>query len=156
MQGLPYEALYDILIRLFLVVNDTDRHVLAGYGLSLPRFHILQHLDREPGSSFARLGDLMLTDRANVSRLIRGMEADGLVSRQLNSEDRRSYLLHLTSKGKDVCGQVAARHREDITTRFARAADGSSLPFSADFIAQLHTLCQGLEAHLETIKHPAG
>lgn len=151
----PSETLYETLINLFLVVNENDRFVLAGYGLSLPRFHVLQHLYAEPGISFVRLSDLMLTDRANVTRIIRGMEADGLVSRQLNTHDRRSYLLHMTAKGAALYARAAAAHRADIAIRFAGAFDDASQQLPADFLAQLRMLYEGLETHLETLKQPA-
>lgn len=151
----PPETLYDTLINLFLVVNENDRFVLARHGLSLPRFHVLQHLYAEPGISFVRLSDLMLTDRANVTRIIRGMEADELVSRQPNTHDRRSYWLHLTAKGAALYARAAAAHRADIASRFAAAFDDASQQLPSDFLAQLHMLREGLEAHLETLKQPA-
>jgi DNA-binding MarR family transcriptional regulator len=150
----PAETLYDTLVKLFLVVNDSDRHVLARHGLTLPRFHVLQHLHREPDISFARLSALMLTDRANVSRIVRGMEADGLVSRRVNEKDRRSYLLQLTEKGADLYAQAAAAHREDITLRFRAAGDGAGRRLSPDLLAQLGVLRDQLEEHLEVLRQP--
>ena len=150
----PAEILYDTLINLFLVVNDSDRHVLARHGLTLPRFHVLQHLHREPDISFARLSTLMLTDRANVSRIVRGMEADGLVSRRLNESDRRSYLLQLTEKGADLYAQASAAHREDIALRFRDAGDGAGRRPSSDLLTQLGVLRTQLEEHLEMLRQP--
>jgi DNA-binding MarR family transcriptional regulator len=150
----PAVVLYDTLVKLFLVVNDSDRHVLARHGLTLPRFHVLQHLHHEPGASFARLSALMLTDRANVSRIVRGMEADGLVSRRLNEKDRRSYLLQLTEKGADLYAQASATHREDITLRFRAAGDGAGRRLSPDLLAQLGALRDQLEEHLEMLRQP--
>jgi DNA-binding MarR family transcriptional regulator len=151
----PAEVLYDTLVKLFLVVDNSDRCVLARHGLTLPRFHVLQHLNNEPDISFARLSALMLTDRANVSRIVRGMEADGLISRRLNEQDRRSYLLQLTGKGADLYAQAAAAHRQDISVRFGGVLEESSRPLPPDLIARLSTLCQELEDHLETLRQPA-
>lgn len=150
----PAETLYDTLVNLFLVVNDSDRHVLARHGLTLPRFHVLQHLHNEPGISFARLSALMLTDRANVSRIVRGMEADGLVSRRLNEKDRRSYLLQLTEKGEHLYAQAAAAHRQDIAARFSGALAEPSRQLPADLLTRLRILCQELEDHLNTLRQP--
>lgn len=151
----PAEILYDTLVKLFLIVNDNDRHVLARHGLTLPRFHVLHHLHNEPGISFARLSALMLTDRANVSRIVRGMEADGLVSRRLNEKDRRSYLLQLTEKGADLYAQASAAHREDITLRFRDAGADGSRHLSPDLLVQLGVLSDQLEQHLEMLRQPA-
>ncbi len=151
----PAERLYDTLVKLFLIVNDSDRHVLARHGLTLPRFHVLQHLHREPGISFAQLSALMLTDRANISRIVRGMEADGLVSRRLNERDRRSYLLQLTEQGADLYAQASATHREDITLRFGDTGDDGGRRLSHDLLAQLGVLRNQLEEHLEMLRQPA-
>jgi DNA-binding MarR family transcriptional regulator len=142
------------LVNLFLIVDNSDRYVLARHGLTLPRFHVLQHLDHEPGISFARLSALMLTDRANVSRIVRGMEADGLVSRRVNERDRRSYLLQLTEKGADLYAQAEVAHREDITLRFRNAGDGAGRRLSPDLLAQLGVLRDQLEEHLEMLRQP--
>lgn len=149
------ETLYDTLVKLFLVINENDRYVLAQYGLTLPRFHVLQHLYAEPGISFVRLSDLMLTDRANVSRIIRGMEADELVSRQLNAQDHRSYLLHLTERGEALYAEADAAHRADIAVRFADVFDEVNQQQPCEFTVELRILCERLETHLETLKQPA-
>lgn len=148
----PAETLYDTLVNLFLVVNDSDRHVLARHGLTLPRFHVLQHLHNEPGISFARLSALMLTDRANTSRIVRGMELDGLVTRRQNEGDRRSYFLQLTDKGAALYAQAAAAHDGDIQTRF----DRSSRRVEPDLVARLRSLQHDLDDHLETLKRRPG
>jgi DNA-binding MarR family transcriptional regulator len=152
----PAEVLYGTLVKLFLVVDNSDRCVLARHGLTLPRFHVLQHLHNEPDISFARLSALMLTDRANVSRIVRGMEADGLVSRRLNEQDRRSYLLQLTGRGADLYAQASATHRADIALRFRDAGDGSGRRLFPDLLGQLGVLCDQLEQHLEMLRQPTG
>ncbi len=150
----PAEILYDMLVKLFLIVDDSDRHVLARFGLTLPRFHVLRHLHNEPGASCARLSALMLTDRANISRIVRGMEADGLVSRRLNENDRRSYLLQLTEKGAGLYAQASTTHREDVMLRFRDAGDRAGWRLSHDLLAQLGVLRNQLEEHLEMLRQP--
>ena len=152
----PAEMLYDTLVKLFLIVNDSDRYVLARHGLTLPRFHVLQHLHDEPGISFAQLSTLMLTDRANVSRIVRGMELDGLVTRCLNEKDRRSYLLQLTARGANVYAQAAAAHRSDLEARFEGCLEASSRQVQPDLMNRLRTLTNELADHLETLRQPTG
>jgi DNA-binding MarR family transcriptional regulator len=148
----PARMLYDSLINLFLVVNESDRHVLDRYGLTLPRYHVLRHLNNEPGISFARLSALMLTDRANTSRIVRGMELDGLVTRRQNEGDRRSYFLQLTDKGAVLYAQAAAAHDGDIQARF----DSSSRRVEPDLVTRLRSLQHDLDDHLETLKRRPG
>ncbi len=136
------------LHKLYLVLSDNDRYVFERYGLTIPRFYVLQHLTAEPGMSFARLSDRMLTDRANVTRIVRSMELDGLVERRLNEEDRRSFQLRLTQKGAALYAQAAAAHHSDIQARFEGARDLVDEPL----MTRLQAILGGLEDHLRLLK----
>ena len=142
------EMLHNSLYYLYLVLNENDRYVFARYGLTIPRFYALQHLNNEPGMSFARLSDLMLTDRANVTRIVRSMELDGLIERRLNEEDRRSFQLQLTEKGAALYAQATAAHQSDIRARFK----GSHDLVDEAFVTRLRALQRELDEHLKILK----
>ena len=142
------DMLHNSLQHLYLVLNENDRYVFARYGLTIPRYYALQHLNNEPGMSFARLSDLMLTDRANVTRIVRSMELDGLIERRLNEEDRRSFQLQLTEKGAALYAQAAAAHQSDIHARFRSSRD----LVDEAFVARLRALQGELDEHLKILK----
>lgn len=147
------DMLHHSLHKLYLVLSDNDRCVFERYGLTIPRYYVLQHLAAEPGMSFARLSERMLTDRANVTRIVRSMEIDGLVERRLNEEDRRSFQLRLTPKGVALYAQVAAAHRSDIQARF----EGTSHLVNDTLLTHLDAILGDLEDHLRLLKqqvHP--
>jgi DNA-binding MarR family transcriptional regulator len=79
---------------------------LGAVGLSLPKFHVLDHLVR--AGSALPLGELAARNacvKSNMTALIDRLEADGLVSRAPDPTDRRSVRALLTPAG-------AARHAD--------------------------------------------
>jgi DNA-binding MarR family transcriptional regulator len=104
------EGFYNLLKELFFILDDGDRSLFSRFNLSVPRFYALVHLDEEPGVSSSRLSDLMLCDKSNITRLIKGMESEGLVVRQPHETDGRASRLYLTEFGQTVCRQVRQAH----------------------------------------------
>lgn len=102
--------IYNLLKELFILLDDGDRQLLSRFNLSVPRFYILVHLGEQPGISFRQLSDLILCDKSNVTRLIKGLEMDGLVERKPHETDGRTYRLFLTDSGEQVREKALAAH----------------------------------------------
>jgi DNA-binding MarR family transcriptional regulator len=66
----------------------------------------------------SELSDLLLCDKSNITRLIKGMEQDGLVYRCPHETDGRTLRLYLTSAGEVLGQQVAAAHERFNVERF--------------------------------------
>ena len=102
--------IYNLLKEIFFLIDDGDRHLFNQFNLSVPRFYILWHLGNEPGISSRRLSELMICDKSNITRLSKGLEADGLVVRQPHESDGRALRLYLTETGETVREQALAAH----------------------------------------------
>ncbi|MER3446202.1 MAG: MarR family transcriptional regulator [Candidatus Dadabacteria bacterium] len=74
---------------------------LEDTGLSLPKFAVLDRLIRigEP-IPLTRLAAQLACVKSNVTQLVDRLEADGLVERRDDPEDRRSVLAAITDKGR--------------------------------------------------------
>lgn len=112
------EILYNLLKELFFILDDGDRRLFGRYNLTVPRVFALLHLGDQPGMSLSQLSDMMLCDKSNITRIIKGMEADGLVNRQPHESDGRTLRLHLTEKGESVRAEVLASHAAYNQLRF--------------------------------------
>jgi DNA-binding MarR family transcriptional regulator len=53
-----------------------------------------------PGARHGALADALMIQRPNMTKLINGLERDGLVRRDPSREDRRSVVLNLTRAGE--------------------------------------------------------
>ena len=82
-------------------------------------------------------------ERTVVSRMLRQLEADGLIARQLNEQDRRGYHIVLTDAGKALCDEVPARLAEALAPINSR--------LSPDQLAMLRQLLDTLATTQEPV-----
>ena len=74
---------------------------LAEIGLSLPKLAALHHLSQAGDSlPLGQLAERLACVKSNVTQLVDRLEADGLVTRAADPNDRRSRLAVLTESGK--------------------------------------------------------
>ena len=83
--------------------------------------------------------DHPLISAALVARLIE----DGLVTRTVDQEDRRSATVRLTRKGRDMFLKMAAAHEQWIERMFADLSDHQT----ADLLRLLTHLRRSIESH---------
>lgn len=81
------------------------------FGTTLPRFDYLAQLDRHPdGLRMNLLSRYLMVTGGNVTGLTDQLVKEGLVMRADDPEDRRSYLVTLTDKGRSEFAAMAAEH----------------------------------------------
>lgn len=102
--------IYNLLKELFLLLDDGDRRLLSEFNLTVPRYYILVHLGEEPGISSRQLSDYLICDKSNITRLVKGMVADGLVEKKPHESDGRAYRLYLTNEGERIRQQTESLH----------------------------------------------
>lgn len=84
--------------------------------LSGPRWGLLVRLYMEEASGNAnglspsQLSHHQHVSKNTVSALLRGLEDQGLIERQLDSRDRRSFTIHLTEMGRAQIRENAPQH----------------------------------------------
>ena len=111
---------------------------LADIGLSLAKLAALHRLS-EAGESLplGQLAERLSCVKSNVTQLVDRLEADGLVSRAADPNDRRSRLAVLTDAGRD-----AYRQGRQIQVDAEQALFGALTP---DESATLHALLAKLK-----------
>jgi len=106
---------------------------LSDIGLSLAKLAALRRLTEAGGSlPLGQLAERLACVKSNVTQLVDRLEADGLVSRAADANDRRSRLAVLTDAGRK-----AHVHGADILQTTERELFGS---LNDDESAQLHAL----------------
>ena len=96
------------------------RHIQAIYRQAFPqgtnpqRAYLLCACDPARATAVASLLDALQLDSPAMSGLLARLQAEGLLTRQINPEDRREILVHLTPAG--------VKRRHDTVERL-RAAD---------------------------------
>jgi len=114
---------YSLIQQVFLIGDDLDRRLLASYNLSVSRFFLLKHLSERGPQSAGELCALLLCDKANVTRLLDGLEREQLVSRDPDQHDGRRTRISLTPAGETRLKQAAEAYRTSVIDRFSSMSD---------------------------------
>jgi MarR family transcriptional regulator, negative regulator of the multidrug operon emrRAB len=97
-------------------LHQFSQNSLATAGLSYAQYRLLMSLlyreenEADGALNPSQISELLGTGRNTVSALIRGLEEDRLIERQLDAHDRRKFQIRLTEEGRCRVRQNAGRH----------------------------------------------
>jgi MarR family transcriptional regulator for hemolysin len=86
-------------------VQRFERHA-AATSMTLVQCRALVRLEKNEGISQARLAELTEVEPMTMVRILDRMEADGLLERRPDPDDRRARRLHLTAKAKPLLEEI--------------------------------------------------
>ena len=78
--------------------------------LTPAQYHLLLALSHEPGLGVGEMAAAAGCTSPTATRILDGLERDGVVARQPSTEDRRRTIVSLTAKGKRQLGQQRRKH----------------------------------------------
>ena len=86
-----------------------DDKLRQNFGQNISRFDVLSQLEREQenGLSVGELAGRLIASKGNITGLLDRMQKDGLLTKVAKEEDRRSYIINLSDKGRDLFNQMA-------------------------------------------------
>lgn len=117
--------------------------VLIRHGLRQGEFDVLTALRRagEPYTLMpSELADTLMMSRAGMTNRVDRLEESGLVKRTLDPADRRSFLVALTGKGREVIDDTMTEHAANLR----RLVSVLSRQEHEDLDLALRTLLRGL------------
>ncbi|KAF7963227.1 MarR family transcriptional regulator [Cupriavidus sp. UYMU48A] len=97
-----------LLLRTARLLRDHINRTLAQFDLDLSQYLVLSMLALDEGqpSMPSELSATIDATRTQMTRLIDGLEARGLVRRQASAQDRRSLELTLTANGRRLLERI--------------------------------------------------
>lgn len=78
----------------------------AGSDLTVDQWVVIDHLHRNPGIAQSMLAELTTKDAPTVTRIIDLLAKKNLVERRMADDDRRKFLVFLTSDGEKLYEQM--------------------------------------------------
>lgn len=137
---------------IYVLMDDSDRHVLTPLRLSPLEFAVLQQLDMEQGQRLTDVGATLLCVKSTITRIVDRLEREGLVLRTPDPDDRRAQRLLLTPQGVAV--------RLEATTALNALIEQRMSLLSLEEQYQLESLLvklrTGLQEILEQQDHEVG
>ena len=105
----------DFLFLIYDVAQLVRRHAdkrARIHGMTRAQWAVLARLEREPGITQSRLAMLTDVEPITIGRLVDRLEANGLIERRPDPDDRRIWRLSLTAKSAVALKHIAAFRRE--------------------------------------------
>lgn len=102
---------------IYVLLDDGDRRMLGLMQLTPLEFAVLQRLDPAQGRRLTDIGAELLCVKSTITRLVDRLEADGLVLRTPDPDDRRAQRLLLTARGLAIRDEAARLHNEAVERR---------------------------------------
>jgi len=109
---------FAIMLRAASDISDTLDKLLAKHALLQGRWWVLVLLLRQHGltSSPSALAEKTGVTKATMTGFIDGLEREGLVSRLMNTEDRRKFMIRLTAAGQQKLDQVMPDYYSKVSS----------------------------------------
>ena len=127
------------------IETEIRRRLRAQFDMTLPRFDYLAQLhrfrDEQPaGLRMSALSRYLMVTGGNVTSLTDELEKIGYVTRQVDPEDRRSFRIALTARGRRAFERMAEEHERWIVSLLSGLETGDG--------ARLHALLGHLRLSL--------
>ena len=132
-------------LRVWLRLLDSNREMLgqlrgslrAEFDPTLPRFDVLATLDRyRDGLRMSHLSAHLKVSNGNVTGIVDSLIHEGLVTRQVDSDDKRATTVRLTRHGIERFAAMARAHERWIDAMFMQL-DGNALDQLSSLLDQL-------------------
>jgi DNA-binding MarR family transcriptional regulator len=101
------------------IETEIRKRLRAQFGMTLARFDYLAQLHRHRGGlRMSALSRFLMVTGGNVTGLTDELEKEGLVQRDAEPGDRRSWRLSLTAKGRKAFEAIASEHERWVVELF--------------------------------------
>jgi len=87
---------------------------LQPYNVTQEQYSLLTKLWYRDGITQKELSEISLKDQPTTTRILDKLEKRGLILRQANPKDRRSFLIYLTNEGQKIKEPLTAIARQTL------------------------------------------
>lgn len=132
------------------ITRELEARLMGTHGLTLSDYDVLVQLARSPEHRLRNieLAKAVVLTRSGVTRLVDGLEKDGLVKRCACADDKRGSFVQITDDGVARLRAAAATHIEGIRELFLEK-------LGEDGRAQMDELLGKLPRGAECVEHRA-
>lgn len=114
--------MFQIMTRRFGLL-DKNCCTAGGLDISLVQSHIIYEIDRKHNPSIQQVADALSIDITTFSRQVQSLVKLGLVQKTPLPEDRRIYILSLTTQGKFVATVIDEQMNDYLKEVFSHMSE---------------------------------
>jgi DNA-binding MarR family transcriptional regulator len=103
-----------------LIETEIRNRLREQFKTTLPRFDLMAQLEKSTtGMTVGEVSQRLMVSNGNVTAVVAGLLADGLVDKRPAAQDRRVQVLTLTAQGRRAFKAMAEQHEGWIADLFA-------------------------------------
>lgn len=107
------------LARGFMSVRRRETQTIRAGGLTVAQFAVIEVLYHKGALPVSAITEKALITSGNMTMVIQNLRKMGLVEKLDNPQDKRSYLLEITDKGKKLFEEIFPPHLDNINEIFS-------------------------------------
>ena len=111
------------LFRSYNKIRAKESLYIQSFDLTMNQFQILEVLYHRGDLSIGVITKLTMGTPGNVTVVVRNLKRDGFISVIPHSEDKRTSILSITPKGKDVIEKLFPDHAKNLESYFEVLSD---------------------------------
>jgi DNA-binding MarR family transcriptional regulator len=102
------------------ISRELEARLMGAHGLTLSDYDVLVQLARSPERKLRNieLAKAVVLTRSGVTRLVDGLEKDGLVARASCPSDKRGTFVRITDQGLERLREAAGTHLQGVRELF--------------------------------------
>lgn len=115
-----------VFIRLSRVTQGLHKRggiLFSQKGLTTSQFSVLETLYHKGDLTINEIIENVLSTSGNITVVIKNLEKDSLVQRYGNPNDKRSSLISITQKGREMVEEIFPSHLKDLEECFENLSE---------------------------------
>ena len=117
----PFMKVLRPLVETYFAFLDKDAPHIRSLGLTCSQFDVIATLGDTEGMTCKELSEKTLVTKGTLTGVLDRLAKKGLVERIPSREDRRCFIIRLTTKGDDLFRKVFPAHIQYMKPYFERA-----------------------------------
>lgn len=123
---------------IYVLLDDGDRRVLQPFGLTITQYRVLQALNHDEGQRLTTISERLIRAKSTITRIVDQLEAEDLVMRCSDDDDRRAQRVRLTPAGKALLDEATLAQETMINDRFNIALNDEDQQVFCALLEKMH------------------
>ena len=111
------------LFRTYNKIRAKESVYIQSFGLTMNQFQVLEVLYHRGDLSIGTITKLTMGTHGNTTVVVKNLKRDGWISSVADEKDKRTFILSITQKGKDIMENLFPNHAKNFEGYFETLSD---------------------------------
>ncbi|MGD9210820.1 MAG: MarR family transcriptional regulator [Desulfobacteraceae bacterium] len=136
-----YRSLGYEIAKLHKALRSHLQELLLPYDITVQQFEALRILKTDAGITATQLVERMMSDSSTIMSILKRLESKALIMRRPAENDRRTKLIFLTEKGRNMMAKLAVL-ADQRNKRIQACCSDEEWQVLENILSKLHNFCR--------------